>query len=201
VSRAARWLRVVAAALAALLIACNGGEDGTTDSSGGGEGTTTATAASSDATSSAGDSTPVSSDDSGGDDIDTCTLLTAAEVEAAIGVAVNDGEANLGNTCDWSNGDPDEISVTVALLEIPASALDICASALADDDGYTEATEVGDGAFGSFNPALGGLADIVVCTAEGQLQVIVNGGLDDEPNEEQLRGAAEELAKIALERL
>jgi hypothetical protein len=198
-----RWLRAPTAFLIALLlVACGGdGEDGATDSSRNGESTVAATTPTAEATGSGGVGTPTSGDSNGGEDIDTCTLLTAAEVEAAIGVAVDEGAPNLLNTCDWSSGDPDEISVTVALRGLPTAVLDVCASALASDDQYSEVAALGDGAFGSYNPVMGGLADVVVCTEAGQLQVIVNGGLDDEPNEEQLRGAAEQLAQIVLERL
>ena len=195
-------LRLPAAVvIGVLLLACGGDENGeTSTSSSDGDGTATAAAGTSPAaTESAGGSTPASGDSGGSEDIDTCTLLTADEVEAAIGVAVNDGAPNLLNTCDWTSGDPDEISVTVALISLPGA--DLCASALADDDQYSEVTSFDDPAFSSYNPAMGGLADIVVCTSAGQLQVIANGGLDDDPNEEQLRGAAEQLAQIALDRM
>jgi len=170
---------LVLGALAALgLVACGGGDDD-------GENT--------EATGNA-DAGP------GGDvDVDVCELLTTAEVEDAIGNPTNDGRPDIADSCAWDTDDPDLRNVSVHLLV--GASQEQCVSALEGDDQLTAADGFGDPAFTSYNPVSGGLADVVACTEQGQLQVIVNGGLSESGNETALRTAAEDLAGSALARL
>ena len=127
-----------------------------------------------------------------------CSLLTSDEIEAAVGNPVEDGVQELGTSCIW-NSDPTDTSVSVHLLLLPNA--DLCVGAISSDPTYVEQDSLGSPAFGSYNEALGGLADLVVCLDAGQFQLIVAGGLDDTADEERLRGAARQLAELALSRL
>jgi hypothetical protein len=169
--------------LAALALAACGGDDG-------GNGSSTAT--------NGGSGNGADVPDSSGD-VDVCALLTTDEVEAAIGNPVSDARPDIANSCVWDTDDPDLRNVSVHLLTGPTQ--EQCVAALEGDDQLSEADGFGEPAFTSYNPASGGLADVVACTDQGQLQVIVNGGLSESGNEADLRAAADELAQEALDRL
>ena len=129
-------------------------------------------------------------------DVDVCTLLTSEEIEAAIDTPVDDGRPDVANSCIWDTDDPEQRSVSVHLLVGPTQ--EQCVSALEGDTSLTPAGAFADPAFTSYNPAAGGLADVVACTGAGQFQLIVSGGFSETDNEAELRAAAEELAQLAL---
>ena len=183
-----RWLTILAVALVALLFAACGGDGG---SDGGGN---------NPATRSSDDDDDVGAGISARDleGIDLCKLLTRAEVEAAVGNPVEDGAPDLLISCKWDS-DPDDTSVSMHLLRLPNA--EICVNALKDDAVYDEQGGFGSPAFSSYNPVLGGLADVVVCTGGGQLQLTVSGGADDTPDEQRLRSTAIDLMKKALARI
>ncbi|HEX6311282.1 MAG TPA: hypothetical protein VF152_06615 [Acidimicrobiia bacterium] len=176
---------VLIAALVVLALAACGGDDGDSGSGGNGNGGN-------------GGGTAADTPDVSGD-VDVCELLTTDEVEAAIGNEVNDARPDIANSCVWGTDDPEQRSVSVHLLIGPSQ--DQCVSALEGDADLTETDQFGVPAFTSFNPAVGGLADVVACTDQGQLQVIANGGVSETGNEAELRSAADELAQQALDRL
>lgn len=174
-----RRLLVIGAMTALTLGACGGGDDGDGGSSASGN-------------DGNGSETP---DESG--DVDLCELLTTAEIEAAVGNPVEDGTPDVGNACDW--GSENDISVSVHLLAGPTQ--DQCVTALEGDAVYAEASGFDAPAFTSYNEVQGGLADVVVCSDQGQFQLIVSGGIDDVADEQHLRTAADELTSTALDRL
>jgi hypothetical protein len=129
---------------------------------------------------------------------DMCKLLTRPEIEAAVGNQVEEGAPDIGISCDWDS-DPDDISVSVHLLA--AATPQLCENAFKDDAGMKRESGFGAPAFSSYLPASGGSADVVVCTASGQLQLVVTGGLDDTNTEQKLRTAAAELTAKVLSRM
>jgi hypothetical protein len=173
-----RRLLLIGALTALTLAACGGG-----DGDGG--------------SSSSGDNGNGGDAPGAGGDIDLCGLLTTAEIEAAVGNRVEEGTPDVGNACDW--GSENDISVSVYLLV--GATQDQCVAALEGDAAYAEASGFDAPAFSSYNEAAGGLADVVVCTDEGQFQLIVSGGIDDVADEQHLSTAADDLTSTALERL
>jgi hypothetical protein len=174
---------LVIGALAALALAACGGDDGDSGSSpsgnGGNGGNGTADAPS-----------------SGGGDVDACELLTTEEVEAAVGNPVADGRADIANSCNWDA----DTGFYAGTLVLAAGTKDQCVAALETDDTYTEASDIADGAFTTYNPNVGGTASVTTCTDKGQVTVDVYG-YDDPADEQHLRTASEELARQALARL
>ena len=136
----------------------------------------------------------------GGDlsETEVCSLLSSEEVEAAVGNDVEDGREDFGISCVWDSI-PEETSVSVYIQ--PVLTGEQCEQALSTDTLYAEADGFGAAAFTSYNEVSGGQSDVVVCLENGQLQLIVTGGIGAEAVEAELRQAAEDLTMLVLSRL
>lgn len=191
---------IAALALCALLLAaCGGGGDDSSPESE--DGVTTPRNGDNAGTGDDGDTGDDGAPGGDASDVEMCSLLSTDEIEAAVGNPVEDGRTDIGQSCVWDS-DPNDTSVAV-YLNFPSvpEAQQLCLEALQEDDIYTELDGFGAPAYSSYNEAAGGQSDVVVCLEQGQLQMIVTGGLDDEPDETRLRNAAEELAQLALSRM
>ena len=169
---------------ASLLVACGGGDDDPDEALG-----------ESDAAPDAGSA----DDDDRGEDgeVDACALLSAEEIEAAVGNPVEDGQESFGG-CEWTSG-PDETKVSIFIIQAPP---EICREALGADPVQTEVDGFGDPAFLTENPEGFPQASVVVCHEIGQVQLIVTAGVDD-PGTDQpaITATTQDLARLALDRL
>ena len=115
-----RWL-VAALTLAMVLTACGGdgdSADATTTTAAGGA-TSEATTSSTTSTTSGEEGEPVA-------EVDPCSLLTAADLEAATGVAFGDGVYNESLSqdqqwiCDWTATGSEFATAQVLIIPIPS---------------------------------------------------------------------------------
>lgn len=126
-----------------------------------------------------------------------CELLTAGEIAEIVGNPVDDGTSLTSADCDWGS-DPNDTSASVLLSS--AGTEDICANALADDPDQVAVEGLGSPAFWIWSAPQGGVGTVSICRGSQFILVTVSGGLDDTSDESLVRGQAEELARLVLER-
>lgn len=187
-SRGARSTIALAIGNCLLLAACGGGSAGTaapTTATGGGGPTTPPAVSTSAVPGSSSDTAP-----------QACSLLSKAEIEAAVGNAVADGVADIANACKWEKSDPTKISVGLHLLGL--SDGEKCAAGRA---GSSPVTGLGVDASWDF-VAAAETGSVVACPAGWQVQVTLVGDLVGQTTKEAtLRTAGEQLMQLVLQRM
>lgn len=141
-------------------------------------------------------------------DVNSCELLTAKEIEVAVGNPVEPGTRGVA-TCSWVGPGLEDVNVTVnadtvALRAGSADAKTICAERRALDEQQgtplKDVSGLGTRAWWWFktSPAFGGAdSSLTVCMSEGVLSVDLTGARDEATMQE----AAEALARKALDRI
>jgi hypothetical protein len=132
---------------------------------------------------------------------DTCALLTAAAIQAAVGNAVLDGKPSAGpEVCHWDTDRPEDVSVllTVRLKDSDRERV-LCEAVRRGAAGTTGITGVGDAATWTFSRVgtMFNSGDLEACSVRGFVGLSLNGAKD----EAALRRAAETLAAAVLGRL
>jgi hypothetical protein len=124
---------------------------------------------------------------------DPCTLLTADEVAGILGTSVDDGVADVGNSCKWEKSDPHAITVGLHLQALSVGLK--C---------YTGGTPVsGLGADASWDyTQFAYTGSLVACLPAVQVQITLVGDLvTHTTTEQQLQAAGVQLMGLVIPRL
>jgi hypothetical protein len=180
--------RAIAAVLLllALVVSACGGSSQVSSSATGGEDT---------AAPPAGTGTPAVPEQSGGSALDACSLLSKAEVEAAVGGTVADGVPDVLNTCKWEKSDPAAIDASLHLLALQGAKCAVGHQGSTPVDGLSVA------ASWDFIEAAS-TGSVVACKSGWQVQVTLVGDIINHTTPEAtLRGAAVQLMGLVLGRM
>jgi hypothetical protein len=132
---------------------------------------------------------------SGGSAPDACSLLSKAEVEAAVGGTVADGVPDVLNTCKWQKSDPAAIDASLHLLALQGANCAVGRKGSTPVDGLSVA------ASWDFIEAAS-TGSLVACKSGWQLQVTLVGDfLNHTTTEAALRSAAVQLMGLVLGRI
>ena len=137
------------------------------------------------------------------EDVDPCSLLSSAEIEAEVGNSVDDGDASPGGVCLWGAAALSDLEVTLT-LHAPVAGSDaatLCTTLRADAESKGAITDVpaqGNGAWWEFRQQ-GSLSvgEEVTCVDAGVVSVRILG----EGEEAKFRAAADALTQKVLGRV
>lgn len=132
--------------------------------------------------------------------VPACDLLSAADVEAAVGAPVERGDdaTATGRVCTW-DGPDGEVSVTLQSFRGEAGDFDTTVESIeARYDATERVTGVGDRAVWMFSESVGVTLAQMIATGGDDLVAVTIGGMADE---REARSATEALVTTVLEGL
>lgn len=131
--------------------------------------------------------------------VDACTLLTRAEIEAAVGNPVEEGVHTVGShLCNWDTAELEQVSVVLSVWTEPRSVAESMCAEVRGAPAEKQLAGVAAAANWEFRTSpLGSFADLSACTDRAWLGLSLAG----EGDEATLQRAARELADKALGRL